>query len=700
MRYFSMLEKRKRESNYFLSKKAKRLVFLAFFCIIFLSLVSSVSAANFNPTNGTSANIQSAISGPDTTIVLSSGNYTNIININVTKRVTIEGNGQVNIIGPGSGTLFNITSNIVTIKNLNISGYTTAITSNQSQITITNNNINTTGDSIIFTGTNSRDIRLENNSIRSSGGRGVNITVPTNSVVGITFNNNNITGTNYGVYLKASSSNNTITFSNNNITGTTSRGVYLEAYSSNNTITFNNNNITGTSYGVYLYAYSSNNTITFSNNNITGTDNGVSLYADRSNNTILRFVGNNIKGNTYAMYIYCYGNVNGLSLLNNIFTSNDIGLYFNSSSSSNVLSNINVTGNSIKATNVGIGFYVGGDSSTANVTLNFNYNSILATIGVDSTYSKITSIASNFDYNWWGSNDGPSRYYLPGLTINNYYTMKISTPAANLDYSYGDGLPVSYSFVLNGTNDNHGAATKLPYFTVPILINGKVWKNIDARLSSQYNVPLSSMEDTISLGITGVLTSFKYKANKASSNLVFNTLKAIYNKPNTITVVLTDKNNNVIADKLIKFYVNGNEVVGSYMTNSEGVASFKYTFKTRKIHTIVAKFAGDTYYFDKDSTFNPIPKDISTINLAKFSAKKGKKTTFKATLKVNNKAMKGKYINFYAKGKPIGKAKTNAKGIATLTKKITVKGVINFVAIYAGDKNSHDSSYTRKVNVK
>ena len=62
--------------------------------------------------------------------------------------------------------------------------------------------------------------------------------------------------------------------------------------------------------------------------------------------------------------------------------------------------------------------------------------------------------------------------------------------------------------------------------------------------------------------------------------------------------------------------------------------------------------------------------------------------------------MKKAVVKFYANGKYIGKAKTNAKGVATLTKKITTKGLVSFLVNHAGNKNNHNSSYTRKVTVK
>ncbi|MCL2116651.1 MAG: right-handed parallel beta-helix repeat-containing protein [Methanobrevibacter sp.] len=89
------------------------------------------------------------------------------------------------------------------------------------------------------------------------------------------------------------------------------------------------------------------------------------------------------------------------------------------------------------------------------------------------------------------------------------------------------------------------------------------------------------------------------------------------------------------------------------------------------------------------------------LTLAKPQVKYGKKATFKATLKNHlKKAMKSRSISFYVNDKYFGKAKTNSKGIATLTKKVTKKGKLNFTAKYSGTKTFKNSSYTRKVTVK
>jgi len=119
---------------------------------------------------------------------------------------------------------------------------------------------------------------------------------------------------------------------------------------------------------------------------------------------------------------------------------------------------------------------------------------------------------------------------------------------------------------------------------------------------------------------------------------------------------------------------------------------------TVKDNTLSGNPAGD---FLSNGTVKDESRLKTYLSLSKFQAKYGKKTTFKATLKNNlKKPMKNKYISFYSNNTYLGKVKTNAKGIAILTKKVTKKGSVSFIAKYGGTKTYRNSSYTRKVTVK
>jgi hypothetical protein len=217
-----------------------------------------------------------------------------------------------------------------------------------------------------------------------------------------------------------------------------------------------------------------------------------------------------------------------------------------------------------------------------------------------------------------------------------------------------------------------------------------------------------------SIGLTGhlsmgMLNTFDSNTSNTSNQklikqkilITINSFKPLYNKSNIIKITIRNIKGKVLTGKEVIFYVNG-KLIKKVKTDSNGVATFKYKFKNRTAHKIVAKFVGDTYFLAKNSeTLTVTPKDATYLNLAKFTVKNNKKTTFKATLKNHKKkAMGKKYLKFYMNNKYIGKAKTNAKGVATLKKKITTKGVTSFVVKYAGTKTFHSSSFTRKLSVR
>jgi len=504
------------------SSYLKSFAIITLFVLVFLALVSGVSAKNFNSTSDIN-DIQTFLSNTsetDNKLVLDGGEYNSLSNLNVSRSINISSNGHVNIRGTG-GTLFNITSRDVIIINLNVSGYTTAIKSNTGGLSVTGCNITTTDMSIELTGSSLTDISLENNTIISfintsdyygavhmnaTIGSIVSVTLKGNNIIvnsannsdyGVCFDivgcdntlnfiNNNITGNWAGIILFAWSSNNTITIRNNNVTGnwfsveiygnysdnnilitnnnitaTARDGVFIYAGNSNNTVTVTNNNIKSiTRYGLYLYTLNSNNTITVRDNNITGTWIGVYMYAYRSNNTVLSFIGNNITGSKYAMYIYSYRSFSGLSLLNNTFKSDDVGLHFILDGA--VLSDIFVKGNNILVINKGIGFE---ESNPSFVNLTVNYNRILADIGLDFTTN---DNGSNFDYNWWGVNN------ITGKTIDfvtsNHYILNI-TNLTSLD-NFQIGSKVSFALLVSNTTLTNEGVLNLPYFNIIGTFNG------------------------------------------------------------------------------------------------------------------------------------------------------------------------------------------------------------------------------------
>ena len=128
--------------------------------------------------------------------------------------------------------------------------------------------------------------------------------------------------------------------------------------------------------------------------------------------------------------------------------------------------------------------------------------------------------------------------------------------------------------------------------------------------------------------------------------------------------VVTADGHAVAAGAEVKFTINGK--TSTVKTDSSGIAKIKITDLPGK-YTITTSYNGKTY--KNTVTVKQVLK------ASKVTVKKtAKKFTLKATLKINGKAVKGKWIKFKFNGKTY-KAKTNAKGIAqkTLNKKVIKK---------------------------
>ena len=367
---------------------------LFYFVLTFLFLsLSSVSAAEYNFTSSNITDDFQSVIDNDTddklVINLDDGDYS-LDQINVSRNATIQGKSRnTKIVGTGNGILFNITSNNVKIINLTITGFDTAIQSNNGDLRIDGNNITTNGISIDIhsVGNDLKGINIENNIIVSSianYNRGalyisaldnsniiISVSLIGNNIRGnspsdsngvrirgagcsnnITFTNNNITGSYGGIYLYGASSNNAnISFINNNITGESRYGVSFDASSSNNSwFQFSNNKIIGSYGGVDLsVAISSNTNISFTNNNIIGTPNGVHLFSYSSKNTNISFNNNNITGiSNKGVQLSSYSSNNtNISFINNNITGTDCGVdlsVYKNSKSQVIFTKNNITG--------------------------------------------------------------------------------------------------------------------------------------------------------------------------------------------------------------------------------------------------------------------------------------------------------------------------------------------------------------------
>ena len=264
-------------------------------------------------------------------------------------------------------------------------------------------------------------------------------------------------------------------------------------------------------------------------------------------------------------------------------------------------------------------------NAKTSVDLDFGQYSLTAILD-DANY---TSVNKNFTVN-----------VLSSISANSLFRAYNSGADFYAKLYNKDGTLLTSSlvaFIVNGVKYN--VATDL---------NGVA--NLKAKLNpGSYNVIVSNLA-------TGEESSYSLKIVKritGNSNI-----NMYYGAGSVYKVRVFDDDGNVAKGKYVTFTINKKN--HKVKTDKNGYASFKINSKPGK-YTISATYSGV-----KVSNKVVVKKVLTAKNISK---KKAKKIKFSAKL-VNKKgkAVKGKKITFKIKGKTY-KAKTNKKGIATITLK-------------------------------
>ena len=170
------------------------------------------------------------------------------------------------------------------------------------------------------------------------------------------------------------------------------------------------------------------------------------------------------------------------------------------------------------------------------------------------------------------------------------------------------------------------------------------------------------------------------------------------NDAGKLKITLKDDNDKAVANKVVTVIVNG--VSKNVTTDDDGVAYLDVKYAAAGTYYATVSFIGDDDY--KASVGNAkivVTKKASSISAPKktFKVKATKKVAI--TLKSSGKAVAGKKVTVKVNGK-IFAAKTNSKGVATVTVKLTKKGTYKYTAKFAGDKTYKAISKVGKIVVK
>lgn len=174
----------------------------------------------------------------------------------------------------------------------------------------------------------------------------------------------------------------------------------------------------------------------------------------------------------------------------------------------------------------------------------------------------------------------------------------------------------------------------------------------------------------------------------------------------TLTFALTDDNNNQLSNKTVHVALNGK--IYSVETNDEGYGKLKVSLESSNVYTCAISFEGDEKYAASKLTISKLTvnKKKTTISASSKTFKSKSTKKISVTLKTVKNAVNGK--TYLKKGKKLtltvnGKtysAKTNAKGIAKFTIKLTKKGKYSAKIKFAGDKTYKSSTKSIKITIK
>ena len=193
-------------------------------------------------------------------------------------------------------------------------------------------------------------------------------------------------------------------------------------------------------------------------------------------------------------------------------------------------------------------------------------------------------------------------------------------------------------------------------------------------------------------------TTTVYVTKKTSKISVKTYTYSVNAKTKKLSATVLDKNNKPVIGRKVSFTVNGKTYNGK--TNSKGVATATITLNKKGTYSYTAKFAGDDVYTGKSAKGTLKINGLSTsLTVKKYTYNRYATKKIQLTLKSGKTVLKSKKISVKVNGKTYS-AKTNSKGVATVTVKLTKKGTYTYTASFAGDNIYKATSKSQKLVIK
>jgi len=328
--------------------------------------------------------------------------------------------------------------------------------------------------------------------------------------------------------------------------------------------------------------------------------------------------------------------------------------------------------------------YDGGNLKVVNCE--FINNSATNGGAIYTNHDEILTISnSNFENNKAFGNGGV--IYNQGiLTLSNSNFKNNSAKNGGAIFNNGSGNIDHSNFLNNNGRENGGSI----YNNRTLTISNSNFKN--NRANDSYNAIFNN----------GGTLNKKNLSISPPENTNIKTIVSIgscsgrYGQTVSLKATLTSANGRALSGKTVIFYVDGVKI-GQSKTNKNGIAQYKYKIKKVKRYLIKTKFNGDELFNKTESSMA-------------FMANKAKvKMTLKPKLVNKNiyvklialgKALINKVVKFFVRGKYVGKAKTNSKGVGLFkykAKKIEKGQLLSIKARYGGNNKYKTISKSVKI---
>lgn len=225
------------------------------------------------------------------------------------------------------------------------------------------------------------------------------------------------------------------------------------------------------------------------------------------------------------------------------------------------------------------------------------------------------------------------------------------------------------------------------------------------------HIYINDLEGSVDLDLTYAGSDNYYRSTLSSDLQMGNTqtqtviqasaltVNAINAKSTKYTFTLKDSTGKAVEAKTVSIAFNSKIYTATSASN--GIVSFTLPIATAGKYAVTLAFTGDSTYKGSVAVSTiKIVKQATKLTVAKKTFKKSATKKVTAVLKDNKgKVLKSKKLTMKVNGKTYT-AKTNSKGVATFTLKLTKKGTFTAATKFSGDSYYTAKSINSKIIVK